>query len=70
MSIIFQDCAGVILYTAEAATQMALQAIQILGWLFDRIMINKNSAFYHLFSNHILKEDVVCWCFDLTKPYS
>ncbi|KAL3877938.1 hypothetical protein ACJMK2_035579 [Sinanodonta woodiana] len=25
------DCAGVILYTAEAATQMALQAIQILG---------------------------------------
>ena len=27
----FQDCAGVILYTAEAATQMALDAIQILG---------------------------------------
>lgn len=25
------DCAGVILYTAEAATQMALDAIQILG---------------------------------------
>ena len=30
-----QDCAGVILYAAEAATQMALDAIQILGdWRF------------------------------------
>ena len=27
----FQDCAGVILYTAEAATKVALDAIQILG---------------------------------------
>ena len=27
-----KDAAGVILYTAEKATQMALQAIQILGW--------------------------------------
>lgn len=26
-----KDCAGVILYCAEKATQMALQAIQILG---------------------------------------
>lgn len=26
-----KDCAAVILYTAEAATQMALDAIQILG---------------------------------------
>lgn len=26
-----KDCAGVILYTAEKATQMALEAIQILG---------------------------------------
>jgi len=26
-----KDCAGVILYTAEAATKMALDAIQILG---------------------------------------
>ena len=26
-----QDCAAVILYTAEKATQMALQAIQALG---------------------------------------
>ena len=26
-----QDCAGVILYTAENATQIALDAIQILG---------------------------------------
>lgn len=27
----FQDCAGVILYAAENATQVALDAIQILG---------------------------------------
>lgn len=26
-----KDCAGIILYTAEKATQMALDAIQILG---------------------------------------
>lgn len=26
-----QDCAGVILYTAENATQVALQALQCLG---------------------------------------
>ena len=28
---ILQDCAGVILYTAENATQVALQALQCLG---------------------------------------
>lgn len=31
---VFQDCAGVILYCAEAATQVALQAIQCLGKSF------------------------------------
>lgn len=31
MSDPLQDCAGVILYCAEAATQVALQAIQCLG---------------------------------------
>lgn len=30
-SMIVQDCAAVILYTAEAATKMALDTIQILG---------------------------------------
>ena len=30
----FQDCAAVILYTAEAATKMALDTVQILGELF------------------------------------
>ena len=30
-TISFQDCAGVILYAAENATQVALDAIQILG---------------------------------------
>ena len=34
----FQDCAGVILYTAEAATQMALDAIQILGKAIENNM--------------------------------
>lgn len=29
-----KDCAGVILYCAEKATQMALDAIQILGTIF------------------------------------
>lgn len=29
--MILQDCAAVILYTAEAATKMALDTIQILG---------------------------------------
>ena len=28
---VLQDCAGVILYCAEAATKLALDAIQILG---------------------------------------
>ena len=28
---ILQDCAGVIMYTAEAATRVSLDAIQILG---------------------------------------
>jgi alkylation response protein AidB-like acyl-CoA dehydrogenase len=30
-----KDCAGVILYCAEKATQVALDAIQILGELFS-----------------------------------
>ena len=30
----FQDCACVILYAAENATQVALDAIQILGVIF------------------------------------
>ena len=30
-SMMVQDCAAVILYTAEAATKMALDTIQILG---------------------------------------
>lgn len=33
MHLFLQDCSGVILYTAEKATQVALDAIQILGEL-------------------------------------
>ena len=47
MVIILQDCAGVILYTAEAATQMALDAIQILGIYFVVICyFNITSQYY------------------------
>ena len=34
----FQDCAGVILYAAENATQVALDAIQILGKSFKQLL--------------------------------
>lgn len=42
-----KDCAGVILYCAEKATQMALDAVQILG----KYSSSKDSNLYSLLGN-------------------
>lgn len=39
-----KDCAGVILYCAEKATQMALDAVQILGGLLVQMFHSINSG--------------------------
>jgi len=53
---VFQDCAGVILYSAEAATQMALDAIQILGLWLQRFV-------YLVFKDSRLVTGNVGWLF-------
>lgn len=51
-----QDCAGVILYAAENATQVALDAIQILGKCY---VCNCSISSSTLFDKHLLH--VTCY---------